>query len=76
MHHNNADAILTRPHALTELRCPVPRCNLAEMTQVVGVHWEKGKRVQMDVRCEKGHAFLLTIRNHAGAAYVEWEIIA
>lgn len=61
-----------------ELRCPHHVCECPE-THVVDVQWETDsnegdrKHVRMEVRCERGHGYLLDIANHAGCSYFRWQ---
>lgn len=80
--NDNADIVLAKKEATTQLFCPFAGCDRATLTHVVGVHWEKcpeeqdRKRVRLDVRCENGHGFVIAIRNHGGISYIEWEVLA
>jgi hypothetical protein len=59
-----------------ELRCLMCEC---PETHVVDARWETDpnegdrKHVRMEVRCEMGHGYILSLTNHAGSSYFRWE---
>jgi hypothetical protein len=61
-----------------ELRCPHDQCECPE-THVMDVRWETDphegdrKHVRMEVRCEEGHGYVLSLTNHAGRSSFRWE---
>jgi hypothetical protein len=64
-----------------QIKCPHPGCD-SMYTHVMDVVWERdpheGDRrwVRMEVRCEeRGHGFLLFIRNHGGVSRMEYQLL-